>query len=463
LAGVLGPLTGSGSFQFSADLPVFFDEEGPRADLTIQIRHEELRFEADGGRYRARVSLETRLARSGVVAINSTQEFELFASDREDAHSSTRFQLLELPLRVPEGKWAVTLTLRDLVGEAKSLSFDGVASVAEGIVDVPAVPPRRPRLSDPEFRLWSGGERLPNPERLYGVSQDTLEAYFELSDARPGQRYVVDVDVYDPVFGGMDGESIIIVPAATTAASIYRLPLASFPAGSYRLRLTPQWAEDWALEAEFGVTWSMSRVVQTGRDVEVEGRLLFENQELRNFLKVSRSAQVQLLQRFWLEVDPSGQTAKNEIYDRFLERVAFAQRNYGAFGRPGALTDRGRIYVFYGQPADVDFQVIPLNGDDLEDSISKVHDVHQLDRDGISAKDAIDIARIDFGLRDLKRNQARIGQEGAFEMWTYRMAGEPLFPNRVGSAENIDVRFLFVDRLGTGDYRLEYSNQLSRN
>jgi len=47
-----------------------------------------------------------------------------------------------------------------------------------------------------------------------------------------------------------------------------------------------------------------------------------------------------------------------------------------------------------------------------------------------------------------------------FELWEYNHAGQQLFPNRY-SGQNLGLRFLFVDRLGTGSWSLESTNAVN--
>ena len=52
-----------------------------------------------------------------------------------------------------------------------------------------------------------------------------------------------------------------------------------------------------------------------------------------------------------------------------------------------------------------------------------------------------------------------MGEEGSFEIWEYEFQGDPLFPDDSATWSNsLHARFLFVDRMGTGDYHLEFTN-----
>jgi GWxTD domain-containing protein len=67
----------------------------------------------------------------------------------------------------------------------------------------------------------------------------------------------------------------------------------------------------------------------------------------------------QFIEQFWLRRDPSPETAENEYRDEYYTRIAYANDHYTA-GIPGWKTDRGRIYVMYGRPDELETH--PMGG-----------------------------------------------------------------------------------------------------
>jgi GWxTD domain-containing protein len=59
------------------------------------------------------------------------------------------------------------------------------------------------------------------------------------------------------------------------------------------------------------------------------------------------------IESFWLRRDPTPDTIDNEYKDEHYERIAYANEHY-ASGIPGWKTDRGRIYVMYGKPDEIE-------------------------------------------------------------------------------------------------------------
>jgi GWxTD domain-containing protein len=61
----------------------------------------------------------------------------------------------------------------------------------------------------------------------------------------------------------------------------------------------------------------------------------------------------QFIENFWLRRDPTPDTVENEYREEYYERIAYANERY-ASGKPGWKTDRGRIYILYGKPDEID-------------------------------------------------------------------------------------------------------------
>ena len=59
------------------------------------------------------------------------------------------------------------------------------------------------------------------------------------------------------------------------------------------------------------------------------------------------------IEDFWRKRDPDPDTEENEFKDIYYERIAYANEHY-ASGIPGWKTDRGRIYIMYGKPDELE-------------------------------------------------------------------------------------------------------------
>src|SRR3989454_3678316 len=61
----------------------------------------------------------------------------------------------------------------------------------------------------------------------------------------------------------------------------------------------------------------------------------------------------QFIEAFWLRRDPTPDTIENEFKEVHYARIAYANERF-ASGKPGWKTDRGRIYILYGKPDEIE-------------------------------------------------------------------------------------------------------------
>ena len=63
--------------------------------------------------------------------------------------------------------------------------------------------------------------------------------------------------------------------------------------------------------------------------------------------------QENFIEQFWLRRDPTPDTAENEFKEEHYRRIAYANERF-ASGIPGWRSDRGRIYITYGAPDEIE-------------------------------------------------------------------------------------------------------------
>jgi GWxTD domain-containing protein len=59
------------------------------------------------------------------------------------------------------------------------------------------------------------------------------------------------------------------------------------------------------------------------------------------------------IENFWRRRDPDPDTEENEFRDQYYERIAYANEHFTS-GIPGWKTDRGRIYITWGKPDEIE-------------------------------------------------------------------------------------------------------------
>lgn len=83
-------------------------------------------------------------------------------------------------------------------------------------------------------------------------------------------------------------------------------------------------------------------------------RYIITTEERKAFLQLSTDEErEQFIQQFWVRRDPTPDSMENEYREEHYRRIAYANERY-ASGIPGWKTDRGRVYIAYGPPDEVE-------------------------------------------------------------------------------------------------------------
>src|SRR5689334_9739119 len=61
----------------------------------------------------------------------------------------------------------------------------------------------------------------------------------------------------------------------------------------------------------------------------------------------------QFIEQFWRIRDPTPDTSENEYKEEHYRRIAYANEHFGHGSLPGWRTDRGRIYITFGPPDEI--------------------------------------------------------------------------------------------------------------
>ena len=148
------------------------------------------------------------------------------------------------------------------------------------------------------------------------------------------------------------------------------------------------------IESSFYIRWKTHSTHMTNLDQAIETvRYVMDGNLWKHLQTQPTEEQKKLLEKFWKERDPNPDTEENELEEEYYRRVSFTNQNFAPWGGQldGWETDRGRIYIIFGPPSDVDNPSTPT------------------------------------------------GESSAYEIWYYR---------------NLQKRFVFLDKYGEGDYLL---------
>jgi GWxTD domain-containing protein len=83
-------------------------------------------------------------------------------------------------------------------------------------------------------------------------------------------------------------------------------------------------------------------------------RWIISDEEKKAFMQLSNEEErEQFIEAFWDRRNPNPDSEDNEFKDEHYRRIEYANEHYAA-GMPGWMTDRGRIYIVYGPPDEIE-------------------------------------------------------------------------------------------------------------
>ena len=453
------PATASGDIPFEIDAARFCSERGGYlAEYYFRVPNRYLRFlPASGdtaGPLTATLECEITLYSEGGDELETRRETVVVKSSSSEAAAAERpFQLVTLSYPLNPVGWGVRARVRDLGARKRGILyvFSGRRRDGEAQAHFSAEPShtRAVCLSDIQFawaieaRRDSSGRAVgrlhivPNPGRTYGLRNPTLFFYFEVRSPETSGMFRADYEIH------REGAAVFADSDTITGSGGWsmseRVDVSTLESGTYELRV--RISQDGGTAAEtagtFNILWTPIAWERSEDEVLDEAELYLTEAEFADLEEMEAGDRARFLEAFWRDQDPTPGTARNETYEQFLARVDYAERQFSVL-HSGRLSDRGRIYVRFGEADDVRREVIPVEADRLESALG---DDPFLDSE---LKAAIS--------RDRSRPRA-------YEIWSYYGRGDPLFPGRDLFPGGEQIRFVFVDDQGFGEFYLRYSTQ----
>lgn len=88
--------------------------------------------------------------------------------------------------------------------------------------------------------------------------------------------------------------------------------------------------------------------------LNVDVRWIITDQERKAFLSLSNDEERDaFIEQFWQRRNPDPDSPENTYREEHYRRIAYANEHFAA-GKPGWMTDRGMIYIKFGQPDDIE-------------------------------------------------------------------------------------------------------------
>ncbi len=135
------------------------------------------------------------------------------------------------------------------------------------------------------------------------------------------------------------------------------LPITTLSQEDYDLRLSLMIGDSVLAKrtARFHLKWTIGSLVKNDFEYAVDQlRYIAKKDEKKGLLNTPDSLRGEEFEKFWKDHDPTPTTARNELRDEYYRRIRYANQYYSTVNREGWTTDRGMIYIKYGEPDQIE-------------------------------------------------------------------------------------------------------------
>ncbi|MCC7429856.1 GWxTD domain-containing protein [bacterium] len=358
----------------------------------------------------AKYELTIKVTKKDSVLVNQTLErtsYNNFEIPKPYLSNQKIYDLIKLNL--PVGTYTFTLKIKDLTSgnfaiaeiENKEISFEKDKLSVSSLILTEQIQ----KTTDSEKTIFSknGYEVVPNSSKIYSENKPVLTVYSEIYNLdfskNEGeftvQYFILDTEGKKIIkefpkrtkkkigTSSVEIQKISLVDSVVTEkvfnnktqdwdeAKFYKLFLQT---GSYNLMVS---AED--LQTNKKIVAKKMFFIHNQRDKAKANKTVFSDseylkmsekelddefakltylvrdEEKKAFPKLILEAKQKFFPAFWKKTDPTPDTPYNEFEISYKENLKFVQENFTSNSRKldGYKTDRGRIYLTYGKPSEI--------------------------------------------------------------------------------------------------------------
>lgn len=335
----------------------------------------QITFHADGAGLKGGVGIRTNLIQEGTgkTVINERVVLPVVMDDTSAAGWRTTSILRQAGHLVPFGKYRLHVVAYDSANPAQrdSLSMPVEINALPITSDLQLCASIQASANTTHAYFKNAHEVTPHPSLVFGAYMPVIYTYTELYDVDTSKVYTIDYEIIDP--DGAVAKKVSRQRRYRTRNTIEvgTLNAVTLKPGKYSLRLSVQNSPAQqkafyvyqlpALSGEPAPTaTSLAIAIEALTEKEVEeefqkAKYLADKTEIYFFNQLkTAAAKKEYLKDFWnrRESGSAAETPRQRI--DYLRRAQLADEYYSKYIKKGWRTDRGRVFILYGKPDEVE-------------------------------------------------------------------------------------------------------------
>jgi len=382
------PFLSWAQFQFipmSADYASFYSSDSSAfVQVYLSIYQGNLTYQkTDDGKFSASFTNQLKLTKNGKIIKTFRHDYKNTTADTSRYQRYNQFVDV-FNMEIPYGKYKATVQMLDNHSQLRG----------EYILEVKTITPaKKIFLSDMQLctqlkhdttqnMFFKNGLRVvPNPRNIFDVLEPMMYYYVELNNLPYSAsekhyyhfQYTITNSKGDTVRCGKDIRKPIIAPTLVEAGGLNVIALTR-NIYFFNVRITDEHSgysttsrkkfmvykpvkaktnrqySKTAIDEAY-IPFTKAQLIEEFK----EAQYLASSREIKVFKNLENAqAMKKFLTSFWHNRDKKGAVAPGSNRREYLERVEYTLEHFGSMGRKGWKTDRGRIYLIYGKPDEIE-------------------------------------------------------------------------------------------------------------
>ncbi len=359
----------------------FEDRTKSYVEIYCAIQRADFQFEEKDGAFKGYAILFAEaLDRDGLVVDSTALYLPMQVAFSEDAYKDDIRIFEILPMLLPAGHYKMRVTAMDGITNRKGIAtfelvvkdFSGPKLIISDLELAYSVEPAD--TSKGKSSLFKGDKRVfPNPNRYFSNDDSLLYFYSEIYNfAPPPGEFEITIKLSDTYgYPLRELPPKRIKKPGTTAVYIDQLSISGLPGGSFDLNIQ---VEDLAnnqkssTSKRFMIIFNFDQLAPTMVDAEVfteKDAAMMEDvikyittrEEKETYRAQDIQGKKRFLSQFWERKNPEPGSKINVYKNEIFRRFAYANQFFSTTllsRTDGWKTDRGRIYITYGQPDNIE-------------------------------------------------------------------------------------------------------------
>ncbi len=197
---------------------------------------------------------------------------------------------------------------------------------------------------------------VPNVGGIFEDQEPDLLLYYEIYGLPLGRLVEEIYQIRDKMGRVLAADSLMMEVKGDPSSRVHHFSLRDLEPGRYEMWVILKVSSDEEREVkrEFRMHWMDTAPSTEGYHTAIEQlRYIATPQELKGLKECPASKRREFLREFWKRRDPTPETSRNELEEEYYRRVEFSNAYFKEMV-DGWKSDRGRIYIIYGRPDEVE-------------------------------------------------------------------------------------------------------------